>query len=91
MDFVEPLPVGAPIIIATTVGGNAEMSDLITTAERLRTVKTAFLEFVELWAIDELMDQPDTVTRLTGDITGTMESGPEIYYRCLYRGHRLDD
>jgi hypothetical protein len=73
------------------------MSELLATAERLRTVKNAFREFIELWAIDALMEQHASSDRIAGDILRAAEaidSSENIgthNLSYLFHGRRLDD
>ncbi len=73
------------------------MSELLATAQRLRTVKKAFREFIELWAIDALMEQHGSSAHIAGDILRASEAGDpgEIFepnnLSLLYPGRRLDD
>ncbi len=67
------------------------MSELLATAQRLRTVKTAFQEFITLWAIDCLLDEPESSQRIAGDILREAELNEIHGMTGLYQGHRLDD
>ncbi len=73
------------------------MSELLATAERLRTVKNAFREFIELWAIDAMMEQHTSSSNIAGDIlraSGAAHSvdNSEIHTSSsLYETRRLVD
>ena len=73
------------------------MSELLATAERLRTVKNAFREFIELWAIDTLMQEHASSDRIAGDILraaempDTAEQFEANNLSFLYQGRGLDD
>jgi hypothetical protein len=73
------------------------MSELIATAERLRTVKNAFREFMQLWAIDALMAQHRSIDWIVGDILRASESTDAVKksqthnLSFLYTGRGLDD
>jgi hypothetical protein len=73
------------------------MSEFLATAERLRTVKNAVREFIELWAIDALMEEHASSDRIAGDIlraADNIDSAENIganNLSFLYQGRRLDD
>ena len=67
------------------------MSELMATAERLRVVKNAFQEFIELWAIDRLMEEHAASDRIAGDIIRASEKSEIGGLSSLYPGRGLDD
>ena len=67
------------------------MSDLSGKVERLRAVKTAFQEFIQLWAIDRLMDEHASSERIAGDVLRGAENSAIHGFSGLYAGRGLDD
>jgi hypothetical protein len=49
------------------------MSELAATAERLRVVKDACMDFISLWAIDQLMAEDRLSERVYGDVLNTSQ------------------
>jgi hypothetical protein len=67
------------------------MSEFLATAERLRVVKSAFQDFIQLWAIDQLMETHTGADRIIGDLHEVEENNAIPDFSCLYRGVGLDD
>jgi hypothetical protein len=65
------------------------MSNLAATAERLRVVKDACVDFITLWAIDRLMEEDQSGDRIYGDILCAMDRPRE--HSILQSDRYLDD
>jgi hypothetical protein len=66
------------------------MSDLATTAQRLRVVKEASTDFLLRWAVDDLMSEMACGERLWGDLLAGGEADPgNIVFSKFAR--KLDD
>jgi hypothetical protein len=50
------------------------MSELAATAERLRVVKEACLDFITLWAINRMMEEDGGRERMHGDALGCSDN-----------------
>jgi hypothetical protein len=64
------------------------MSELAMTAQRLRDVKNACEEFIQLWAIDCLMEESSACDRIRRDIERAQQ-GPENEKKHLIRLYNL--
>jgi hypothetical protein len=60
------------------------MSELTATAERLRVVKDARLEFITLWALDQLMTEDRQAERIYGDVLSAAELNEAGQFSTLY-------
>ena len=72
------------------------MSNLAATAQRLRDVKDACADFIQLWAIDCLMAEPSLCDRIRRDIDRADEkiAGEKNHLSrlcSLYNRRGLDD
>ena len=68
------------------------MSELAATAERLRVVKDACIDFMTLWALDRLMEEDRLTDRIHRDVINssrTDENGRNCV--SLYSDRVLDD
>ena len=63
------------------------MSELAATAERLRTVKDACVDFLILWAVDEMMTETCAGDQLWNDL----HSSPPDNSSFSKFGRNLDD
>ena len=67
------------------------MSELAATAERLRVVKDACLDFITLWAMDQMMAENHLYDRIHGDVISAPQSTENSGFANLYSGRCLDD
>jgi hypothetical protein len=67
------------------------MSELVATAERLRVVKDACIDFITLWALDCMMDERRSSDRICGDVLNAAESSDKNSYSLLHSSRRMDD
>ena len=66
------------------------MSELFATAERLRVVKDACVDFLILWAVDAMMTETFSGERLWGDVQGSAASADNFEVRSKF-GRSMDD
>jgi hypothetical protein len=67
------------------------MSDLSTTAERLRIVQLAFHEFLTRWVLDEALDRPGVAERIGRDIAAANPSEDADPFARSDRGLHFSD
>jgi hypothetical protein len=67
------------------------MSDLAATAERLRVVKDACLDFIALYAIDQLMAENRLGDRIHGDILNASETFEKNDFSMMHSNRWLVD
>ncbi len=67
------------------------MTELVATAERLRVVKDACLDFMTLWALDQLMAETHSCDRIHRDVLEAPQCTENSSFGILYSGRGLDD
>jgi hypothetical protein len=67
------------------------MSDLSATAERLRVVKDACIDFITLWAIDQLMAEDRHSDRIHGDMVNSSEVLVKKEFSLMHVNRRMVD
>jgi hypothetical protein len=67
------------------------MSELAATAERLRVVKDACIDFMTLWALDRLMAEDRLSDRICGDLLNAPQISEDGGSLTLFSGRYLDD
>ncbi len=71
------------------------MREIVSAAQRLRTVRRASQQFLELWALECLFDRPHLVDRVASDVERAADvavADPLNHdWSLLYRGSILDD
>ncbi len=65
------------------------MSELAATAERLRAVKNACLDFITFWAIDRMMEEDQLTDPIHGDLICASEDSQRSSF--LQSDRYLDD
>ncbi len=66
------------------------MSNLWSTAERLRLVKRAYVDFITAWVLDVFLDCPKVADRICRDVMAVEDSA--LCVRSgLFRSGNLDD
>jgi hypothetical protein len=87
-EFLQLQPAAVPI---KALQEERQMSELAATAERLRVVKDACVDFITLWAIDQLVADDRVCASVHGDVLNASEGFENNKFSMMHSERRLTD